>query len=90
MATTIQQDGYPYLPDPDDKYSDLTQDSQIRDYLHALIKSILEQFSLQKTDADNLAAPGLSGTKVYYVSDSSGGAVTRKLTFTDGILTAET
>lgn len=32
----------------------------------------------------------LSGTKVYYVADSSGGAVTRKLTFTDGILTAET
>lgn len=32
----------------------------------------------------------LSGTKVYYVADSSGGAVTRKLTFTNGILTAET
>ena len=31
----------------------------------------------------------LAGTKVYYVSDTSGGAVTRKLTFTDGILTAE-
>lgn len=33
---------------------------------------------------------GLAGTKVYYVSDSSGGAVTRKLTFTNGVLTAET
>ena len=32
----------------------------------------------------------LAGTKVYYVSDSSGGEVTRKLTFTDGILTGET
>lgn len=32
----------------------------------------------------------LAGTKVYYVADSSGGAVTRKLTFTDGVLTAET
>lgn len=32
----------------------------------------------------------LSGAKVYYVSDTSGGAVTRKLTFTNGILTAET
>ncbi len=32
----------------------------------------------------------LAGTKVYYVSDSSGGAVTRKLTFNDGVLTAET
>ena len=37
----------------------------------------------------NIVTP-LSGTKVYYVSDTSGGAVTRKLTFTDGILTAET
>lgn len=32
----------------------------------------------------------LAGTKVYYVSDSSGGTLNRKLTFTDGILTAET
>ena len=31
----------------------------------------------------------LSGTKVYYVADTSGGAVTRKLTFINGILTAE-
>lgn len=36
------------------------------------------------------ALQGLAGTKVYYVSDTSGGAVTRKLTFTNGILTAET
>lgn len=34
-------------------------------------------------------AIGLSGTKIYYVSDSSGGAVTRRLTFTNGILTSE-
>ena len=32
----------------------------------------------------------LVGTKIYYVSDSSGGAVDRKLTFIDGILTSET
>ena len=32
----------------------------------------------------------LSGTKVYYVADSSGGAVNRKLTFSDGILTSQT
>lgn len=32
----------------------------------------------------------LSGTKVYYVSDSSGGAVNRKLTFVNGVLTSET
>jgi hypothetical protein len=32
----------------------------------------------------------LAGTKNYYVADSSGGAVTRKLTFINGILTAET
>ncbi len=37
-----------------------------------------------------VAYTGLAGTKVYYVSDSSGGAVNRKLTFTNGILTAET
>jgi len=37
-----------------------------------------------------VATLGLTGTKVYYAADSSGGAVTRKLTFTDGILTAET
>lgn len=32
----------------------------------------------------------LSGVQTYYVADSSGGAVTRKLTFTHGALTAET
>jgi len=37
-----------------------------------------------------MATTGLTGTKVYYVSDSSGGTVDRKLTFTNGILTAET
>lgn len=36
------------------------------------------------------AVTPLAGVKVYYVSDTSGGAVTRKLTFTDGILTSET
>jgi hypothetical protein len=33
---------------------------------------------------------GLPGTKTYYVSDSSGGTVTRKLTFVNGLLIAET
>jgi hypothetical protein len=32
----------------------------------------------------------LAGTKVYWVADTSGGAVTRKLTYNYGILTAET
>lgn len=32
----------------------------------------------------------LAGTKIYYVADSSGGAVTRKLTFSAGILISET
>jgi len=32
----------------------------------------------------------LTGTKVYYVSDASGGTVNRKLTFTSGVLTSET
>jgi hypothetical protein len=35
------------------------------------------------------ASTPLAGTKVYYVSDTSGGLVTRKLTFTNGILTSE-
>ncbi len=35
-------------------------------------------------------SPGLAGTKVYYVSDTSGGAVTRKLTFKNGLLISET
>ncbi len=32
----------------------------------------------------------LSGTKIYYVADSSGGSVTRKLTFSTGVLISET
>ena len=32
----------------------------------------------------------LAGTKIYYVANSSGGAVTRKLTFKNGLLTSET
>lgn len=32
----------------------------------------------------------LPGTKVYFVSDTSGGAVTRKLTFYNGLLVSET
>jgi hypothetical protein len=39
---------------------------------------------------NKVAMKGLAGTKIYYVSDSSGGTVNRKLTFTDGILTSET
>lgn len=34
--------------------------------------------------------PPLAGLKVYWVADSSGGAVTRKLTFRDGVLVSET
>ena len=36
------------------------------------------------------ATAPLSGVKVYFVADSSGGAVTRKLTFNGGVLTLET
>lgn len=35
------------------------------------------------------AVTPLSGTKVYYVADTSGGAVTRKLTFSNGVLISE-
>jgi len=42
------------------------------------------------TARKQLAFTGLSGTKIYYVADTSGGATTRKLTFSEGILTSET
>ena len=42
------------------------------------------------SDTVSAVSAGLAGSKIYYVSDSSGGAVDRKLTFTGGILTAET
>jgi len=44
---------------------------------------------LKVTEGQLGLAEPLAGTKVYYVADTSGGAVTRKLTFTDGILTSE-
>jgi hypothetical protein len=91
MATLIEQDGFPYLPEPNDRqYREITREDVLRDYLGALVQALRDYFNLQKTDADRLASPGLAGTKVYYVADSSGGAVTRKLTFIDGILISET
>jgi len=42
------------------------------------------------TAGGNAVVQGLAGTKVYYVSDTSGGTVNRKLTFVDGLLTGET
>ena len=41
-------------------------------------------------DGNFSATQPLSGTRVYYVSDSNGGIINRKLTFTDGILTSQT
>lgn len=41
-------------------------------------------------DSPTLKSTGISGTKIYYVADSSGGAVTRKLTFVNGVLISET
>jgi hypothetical protein len=53
---------------------------------------ILDISGRLQTDGYNAVdgTAGLAGTKVYYVSDSSGGAVNRKLTFKDGLLVAET
>ena len=91
MALQLQQDGFPYLPEPDvNKFPGITEDQQLREYLKALVAALREYMSILKADADLFAAPGLAGTKVYYVSDSSGGAVTRKLTFIDGLLQSET
>lgn len=54
-------------------------------------------FSVPGADGDDgyasagfTGSSALSGRKQYFVSDSSGGAVTRKLTFIDGILVSET
>ncbi len=62
------------------------------------ISAILNTDSLATSDktftfpnaSGTIALTGLAGTKVYYTADSSGGAVTRKLTFTNGILISET
>lgn len=49
------------------------------------------KYPIASTDGQLVDGPApLAGTKIYYVADSSGGDVTRKLTFVDGILTAET
>ena len=49
------------------------------------------KYPIVSTDGQIVDGPTpLAGTKIYYVADSSGGAVTRKLTFTNGILTSET
>jgi hypothetical protein len=94
MSTQIDQDGHPYIPEPDDQRNpEIAKQKELHTYLSNLTLALLEYFSIQKTDADRLAdaiGTPLSGTKVYYVSDTSGGAVTRKLTFVNGILTSET
>jgi len=53
---------------------------------------ILDVSGRLQTDGYNAVdgTSALEGTKVYYVSDTSGGAVTRKLTFKDGLLVSET
>jgi TolA-binding protein len=65
-----------------------------------LIKSLQNQITDLKKEIDDMTkisyqqglrlTNALHGIKIYYVADSSGGAVTRKLTFKDGILTYET
>lgn len=40
--------------------------------------------------ANFILSRALKGTHVFYVSDTSGGTVNRKLTFVDGILTSKT
>lgn len=60
---------------------------QIDDLKRQIQTLISEQFSYrQKLRIDN----ALQGTKEYWVSLTSGGAVTTKLTFKDGILTSVT
>lgn len=78
----------PYLATalPSDTASDLHIPIAQSDGLGGLVQFNL---GLLLLDAGSGPVP-LSGSKVYYVADTSGGAVTRKLTFTDGILTSET
>lgn len=94
MSVTIQQDGLPRLPEPGERqYPGITEDQELREYLRVLVRALQDYLQIVKIDVDALAAPvnsGLAGTKTYYVSDTNGGAVNRKLTFVDGILTAET
>jgi hypothetical protein len=53
---------------------------------------ILDVSGTLQTDGYNAVdgTSALAGTKVYYVSDTSGGSPTRKLTFKDGLLVSET
>lgn len=55
-----------------------------------LIKYLPKGANYRVLQLEDAVYAGLEGTKIYYVSDTSGGAVTRKLTFTNGILTSET
>lgn len=53
----------------------------------------LGDFETGHTHSQYITTGGITplvGTKIYYVSDTSSGATTRKLTFTNGILTSET
>ena len=57
-----------------------------------VVLNTLKSKTVIGTDANGkiVTGEGLAGTKVYYVADTSGGAVTRKLTFLNGVLTSET
>ena len=73
----------------DGKFQFLPVGSIVRGILDfSLIATTDKTFTFPNTSG-TFALTGLAGTKVYYVADSSGGAVTRKLTFTDGVLTSE-
>lgn len=61
-------------------------ENSIRERFFANLNGII----ISNTSGILTAITPLIGTKVYYVSDTSGGAVTRKLTFKNGVLISET
>ena len=68
----------------------LTQLNKLQETVDNISRSSTIPRDIETALSERLGlSKGLSGTKIYYVSDTSGGAVTRMLTFTNGILTSE-
>lgn len=75
------------------RLGDNANPTQMLEVVGSVLSTALTSGRYPKISTGGLLIDGptpLAGTKIYWVSDTSGGAVNRKLTFTDGILTAET
>ena len=95
MAVTPSTPKYPiYTANTQDTQYDIpgrTDIANASDYNAHDAEILAHQTALISNDSRLLAleTAGLTGIRVYYVSDTPGGATTRKLTFTNGILTSE-